>query len=167
MGMARVAIAIATLLTFNLVIINPSLSVAQIPLPNQLVLTDNVPIPKMPVPDNNLPGPYGYRLQQPQNKPPQQPNEQPQPIQQQLPNEQPDVIDINLFRENFYGQSCPRAEEIVAKAVADLFRQDPQSLAILLRLQFHDCFVGVSFSYPCYYIAISFINCIIQVPIMN
>ena len=156
--MARVAIA--TLLTFNLIIINPRLSVAQTPLPNQPLPTNNIPIPKMPVPSNNLPGPYGSGFQQPQNAPQQSSAQQP-------PNEQPNVIDINLLQENFYGQTCPRAEEIVAKAVADLFRQNPQSLAILLRLQFHDCFVGVSFSYPSYYIAMSFINCIIHVPIMN
>ncbi|KAE9597002.1 putative peroxidase [Lupinus albus] len=46
------------------------------------------------------------------------------------------------LREKFYSRTCPKAEKIVADAVADTFKTNPNALANVIRLQFHDCFVG-------------------------
>lgn len=44
----------------------------------------------------------------------------------------------------FYRHTCPKAEEIVSSVVKAEVRRDPRNAPILLRLQFHDCFVDVS-----------------------
>ncbi|KAJ0085330.1 hypothetical protein Patl1_08159 [Pistacia atlantica] len=41
----------------------------------------------------------------------------------------------------FYSQTCPTAESIVHSVVDENFKRDPGNAAVLLRLQFHDCFV--------------------------
>lgn len=46
------------------------------------------------------------------------------------------------LRVNFYQESCPQAEDIVAKVVISSFRNDPAIAAGLIRLAFHDCFVN-------------------------
>ncbi|XP_010416636.1 PREDICTED: peroxidase 13 [Camelina sativa] len=41
----------------------------------------------------------------------------------------------------FYSETCPRAESIVRDVVQQAVTNDPGKAAVLLRLQFHDCFV--------------------------
>ncbi|KAI4314371.1 hypothetical protein L6164_027286 [Bauhinia variegata] len=52
------------------------------------------------------------------------------------------VIVLTGLRLGFYNQSCPRAEEIVAESMAQIFQTNPRAPANILRLQLHDCFVG-------------------------
>ncbi|XP_047166218.1 peroxidase 3-like [Vigna umbellata] len=42
----------------------------------------------------------------------------------------------------FYGKSCPNAENIILKYVAERIRNVPSLAAALIRLHFHDCFVN-------------------------
>ncbi|KAG7575870.1 hem peroxidase superfamily [Arabidopsis thaliana x Arabidopsis arenosa] len=46
------------------------------------------------------------------------------------------------LRVGFYNNSCPSAETIVRNLVSDEFKSDPTITAALLRMNFHDCFVG-------------------------
>ncbi|KAK7307239.1 hypothetical protein VNO77_40121 [Canavalia gladiata] len=48
----------------------------------------------------------------------------------------------NILREGFYNQSCPNAEQIVADTLAQIVKTNPKAVPILIRLQFHDCFVA-------------------------
>lgn len=43
----------------------------------------------------------------------------------------------------FYSETCPPAESIVRDVVQQAVTNDPGKAAVLLRLQFHDCFVEV------------------------
>lgn len=43
----------------------------------------------------------------------------------------------------FYAKSCPNAEKIILKYVAEHIRNVPSLAAALIRLHFHDCFVNV------------------------
>jgi len=43
----------------------------------------------------------------------------------------------------FYSETCPSAESIVRDVVQQAVTNDPGKAAVLLRLQFHDCFVEV------------------------
>lgn len=43
----------------------------------------------------------------------------------------------------FYSETCPPAESIVHDVVQRAVTNDPGKAAVLLRLQFHDCFVEV------------------------
>ncbi|CAL0311880.1 unnamed protein product [Lupinus luteus] len=53
------------------------------------------------------------------------------------------VKNVNgTLREGFYSQSCPNAEKIVADELALIAKTNPNAVPNLLRLQFHDCFVG-------------------------
>lgn len=45
----------------------------------------------------------------------------------------------------FYSKTCPNAESIVSSVTQKTFERDPGSAAVLLRLQFHDCYVEVFF----------------------
>lgn len=48
------------------------------------------------------------------------------------------------LREGFYSQSCPNAEKIVGDVLAETFKTNPNAVSNVIRLLFHDCFVGVS-----------------------
>ncbi|KAG7590419.1 hem peroxidase [Arabidopsis suecica] len=41
----------------------------------------------------------------------------------------------------FYADKCPTAESVVRAVIRDEVKTDPRNAAVLLRLQFHDCFV--------------------------
>jgi len=45
---------------------------------------------------------------------------------------------------NYYENTCPKAECIVAKAVKDATAKDKTVPAALLRMHFHDCFIRVT-----------------------
>ncbi|KAG2240861.1 hypothetical protein Bca52824_097034 [Brassica carinata] len=45
------------------------------------------------------------------------------------------------LRFGFYSETCPSAESIVRDVVQQAVTKDPGNAAVLLRLQFHDCFV--------------------------
>lgn len=59
---------------------------------------------------------------------------------------------------NFYRQSCPNFRSIARSIVDDAISNNPRMGAFLLRLHFHDCFVGVRIHtcyiilYICYYL---------------
>lgn len=44
---------------------------------------------------------------------------------------------------DFYKESCPDAEKIVAGVIEKKMKDDPGTAAGLLRLLFHDCFANV------------------------
>ena len=48
------------------------------------------------------------------------------------------------LRVGFYSKTCPNAESIIRKVVQKTVANSPRNAAIMLRLQFHDCFVEVS-----------------------
>lgn len=56
------------------------------------------------------------------------------------------ITNPSNLREDFYLKSCPNAEKIVTDAFAEIYKQNPGAIGNFLRLQFHDCFVNVSFS---------------------
>lgn len=57
----------------------------------------------------------------------------------------PAGVNPNL-KEGFYSDSCPKAEQIVADTLAEIAKTNPNAVSNIIRLQFHDCFVVVSFS---------------------
>jgi hypothetical protein len=52
--------------------------------------------------------------------------------------------------EDFYAKSCPQLFDIVEAGVKNAIRTDVRITASLLRVSFHDCWIGVLFSqlYP-------------------
>lgn len=44
----------------------------------------------------------------------------------------------------FYADKCPTAESVVRAVIRNKVTTDPRNAAVLLRLQFHDCFVLVN-----------------------
>ncbi|KAF8404952.1 hypothetical protein HHK36_009847 [Tetracentron sinense] len=52
------------------------------------------------------------------------------------------VTQVHLLSIGFYAKRCPRAEGIVSRLVWLASRRDPSLPAALLRLHYHDCFVG-------------------------
>lgn len=46
-----------------------------------------------------------------------------------------------LLLYDYYGDSCPQAEEIVRSTVTNLYKIEPNVAPALLRLVFHDCFI--------------------------
>lgn len=55
-------------------------------------------------------------------------------------------FDKGHLKQGFYSESCPTAEKIVADALVEITKTNPNAIANLIRLQFHDCFVVVSIS---------------------
>ncbi|KAJ4700882.1 Peroxidase [Melia azedarach] len=51
------------------------------------------------------------------------------------------TVSSGQLQVGFYSRSCPAAESIVQSVVNETFQNDNGSAAVLLRLQFHDCFV--------------------------
>ncbi|XP_059629916.1 peroxidase 43-like [Cornus florida] len=51
------------------------------------------------------------------------------------------VLSEGKLNVGFYSKTCPEAESIVRSVVAEAANSNPRIPAILLRLQFHDCFV--------------------------
>lgn len=54
------------------------------------------------------------------------------------------LLSEGKLRPGFYKEECASAEEIVRGVVEGSVARNPRNAAVLLRLQFHDCFVGVS-----------------------
>jgi peroxidase len=52
-------------------------------------------------------------------------------------------ISTASLQYNFYGSSCPNAEQTISNVVYGLIDADPSMAPALLRLHFHDCFVMV------------------------
>ena len=48
------------------------------------------------------------------------------------------------LHEKFYGESCPRVEDVVRKEMVRALSLAPSLAGPLLRMHFHDCFVRVS-----------------------
>ncbi|KAM3360497.1 peroxidase 17 [Capsicum galapagoense] len=46
------------------------------------------------------------------------------------------------FKTNFYSETCPKAEVIVKEVMKKAMRKEARSIASVMRLQFHDCFVN-------------------------
>lgn len=51
------------------------------------------------------------------------------------------------LQDNFYNSSCPDAETVIQKAVFAEVDKNLKLAAGLIRMQFHDCFVGVRSSH--------------------
>ncbi|KAK7252399.1 hypothetical protein RIF29_36313 [Crotalaria pallida] len=46
------------------------------------------------------------------------------------------------LKVGFYSETCPNAEKIVAEELALIVKRNPNAVPNILRLHFHDCFVG-------------------------
>ena len=49
------------------------------------------------------------------------------------------------LRPDFYSQTCPNAEFIVRDVMIKALIREPRSVASVMRLQFHDCLVNVTY----------------------
>ncbi|EOA28395.1 hypothetical protein CARUB_v10024601mg [Capsella rubella] len=52
------------------------------------------------------------------------------------------VVRGDILRPRFYSQSCPEAESIVRREMKKAMMKEARSVASVMRLQFHDCFVN-------------------------
>jgi peroxidase len=48
------------------------------------------------------------------------------------------------LKVGYYAKTCPGAEYVVREAMARALKREARSVASVMRLQFHDCFVNVS-----------------------
>ena len=55
-------------------------------------------------------------------------------------------IDRSYLHYDYYRESCPTAEKIIAKAIRDIYNVTPSVAPPIIRLLFHDCFIEVRFS---------------------
>ena len=63
-------------------------------------------------------------------------------VEQEPPQDDNEVAqNTGILKVGFYSDSCPDAEKIVADALVDILKTNPNAVANLIRLQFHDCFV--------------------------
>ncbi|CAN8327342.1 unnamed protein product [Cochlearia groenlandica] len=54
----------------------------------------------------------------------------------------PEYIDgSHSLHYDFYGESCPSAESIIAKSIREIYNEKPSIAPSLIRLVFHDCFI--------------------------
>jgi hypothetical protein len=51
---------------------------------------------------------------------------------------------VRELQVGYYAETCPEAEGIVREVVARARAREARSVASVMRLQFHDCFVNVS-----------------------
>lgn len=56
------------------------------------------------------------------------------------------AISSSQLRVGYYSETCPRAEIIVREVMRRAKAREPRSVASVMRLQFHDCFVNVRFT---------------------
>lgn len=54
-----------------------------------------------------------------------------------------DAVNQNCLKDQFYDQLCPDAERVIQNAVFAELDKNLSNAAAIIRLQFHDCFVGV------------------------
>ncbi|CAB80104.1 putative peroxidase [Arabidopsis thaliana] len=50
-------------------------------------------------------------------------------------------IDRSYLHYDYYRESCPTAEKIIAKAIRDIYNVTPSVAPPIIRLLFHDCFI--------------------------
>ncbi|KAG7618319.1 hem peroxidase [Arabidopsis thaliana x Arabidopsis arenosa] len=50
-------------------------------------------------------------------------------------------IDRSYLHYDYYRESCPTAEKIIAKAIRDIYNVTPSVAPSIIRLLFHDCFI--------------------------
>lgn len=51
---------------------------------------------------------------------------------------------VRELKVGYYAETCPEAEGIVREVMARALAREARSVASVMRLQFHDCFVNVS-----------------------
>lgn len=51
---------------------------------------------------------------------------------------------VRELKVGYYAETCPEAEDIVRETMARARAREARSVASVMRLQFHDCFVNVS-----------------------
>ena len=54
------------------------------------------------------------------------------------------VVTGEILRPRFYSETCPEAESIVRREMKKAMFKEARSVASVMRLQFHDCFVNVT-----------------------
>lgn len=59
-------------------------------------------------------------------------------------NRTPENRSLEWLRYDYYNESCPLAEQIIRSTIRELFELRSDVAPAVLRLAFHDCFVGVT-----------------------